>query len=322
MHAVREVSFAIPKGQTFGLVGESGSGKSTVARAILRLIPLAAGKIQFAGRDVAELAGTDLLAYRRQVQAIFQDPYSALNPSHVVEEIVGELLTRHGAIHAGRERTARVAELLAQVGISHHYLDRFVYELSGGQRQRVAIARALAVEPHMLVCDEPTSALDVSVQGQVINLLLDIQAQRGVSLLFIGHNLHTVRRISDTVGVMYRGYLVESGPTARVYSAPAHPYTQMLLEAVPVPDPVQQKQRAARRRLLDRGGGIVGAGNVASGCPFQARCPAVMDICYQTMPAPVSVAGGGIVRCHLASAPPAEALMGVQTAETNDSRHR
>lgn len=299
IHAVREVSFAIAAGSTFGLVGESGSGKSTIGRAILRLLQPTRGSIQVAGREVTALRGHDVLSYRRQVQAIFQDPYSAINPAHVVGEVVGELLTRHQYIRPGRARDARVAELLARVGLSHEYLGRFPYELSGGQRQRVAIARALAVEPQMLICDEPTSALDVSVQAQVINLLMDIREQHGVAYLFIGHNLHLVRHISETVGVMYRGYLVETGPTWRVYREPAHPYTQMLLEAVPVPNPLEQKQRASRRRMLDRPGSPMGEAQPAGGCPFQGRCPLVMDICRQTMPPPTPVPGGGDVRCHL-----------------------
>jgi oligopeptide/dipeptide ABC transporter ATP-binding protein len=299
IHAVREVSFAIAAGSTFGLVGESGSGKSTIGRAILRLLQPDRGTIQVAGREVTTLQRRDLLAYRRQVQAIFQDPYSSINPAHMVGEVVGELLTRHQHIRPGRARDARAAELLAQVGLSYEYLDRFPAELSGGQRQRVAIARALAVEPHMLVCDEPTSALDVSVQAQVINLLMDIREQHGVSYLFIGHNLHLVRHISDAVGVMYRGYLVETGPTWRVYREPAHPYTQMLLEAVPVPDPLEQKQRAVRRRLLDQPGSAASQPWPAGGCPFQNRCPVAMDICRETMPPPTPVPGGGEVRCHL-----------------------
>lgn len=301
VYAVREVSFSMAAGRTFGLVGESGSGKSTVARAILRLLRPNAGTVHVAGREIAALRGRDMLHYRRQVQAVFQDPYAAINPAHVVSDVVGELLTRHRNMRPGRERDARVAEVLAQVGLSSEYLDRFPYELSGGQRQRIAIARALVVEPQMLVCDEPTSALDVSVRGQVINLLLDIQAQKQIAYLFIGHDLHLVRHISDVVGVMYRGYLVETGPTERVYYAPAHPYTRMLLDAVPVPDPVQQKQRAARRRLLRQDDATLGEPAVLAGCPFQARCPEVMDVCRQTMPPPTGVPGGGTVRCHLVS---------------------
>lgn len=301
IHAVRDVSFTIAAGTTFGLVGESGSGKSSVARAILRLVQPQRGSIQVAGREVTGLKGRDLLAYRRQVQAIFQDPYSAINPAHVVSEVVGELLTRHRRIPPGRERDARVSELLRQVGLSREYLDRFPYELSGGQRQRVALARALAVEPELLVCDEPTSALDNSIQSQVINLFMDIQAQKGVTYLFIGHNLNLVRHISAVVGVMYRGYLVETGPTRRVFAEPAHPYTQMLLEAVPVPNPVQQKQRAARRRMLERPASALGESQPGVGCPFQTRCPLVMDLCRQQMPPATSVPGGGVVHCHLAA---------------------
>ncbi|NJP04561.1 MAG: ABC transporter ATP-binding protein [Chloroflexaceae bacterium] len=301
VHAVREVSFAIAAGRTFGLVGESGSGKSTVARAILRLLRPDRGSIRVANQEITTCKGRDLLAYRRQVQAVFQDPYASLNPSHVISSTIGELLTRHRNVRPGRERDQMVVALLSQVGLSQEHLDRFPYELSGGQRQRVAIARALAVAPQMLICDEPTSALDSSIQSQVINLFIDIREQHGVTYLFIGHNLHVVRHISDVIGVMYHGYLVETGPTWRVYQEPAHPYTQMLLQAVPIPDPIQQKHRAAQRRLLHHPSVNSDQADLIAGCPFQHRCPAVMDVCRQTMPGATTVVNGGEVRCHLAS---------------------
>ncbi|RRR69550.1 MAG: ABC transporter ATP-binding protein [Candidatus Viridilinea halotolerans] len=299
MRAVREASLSIAAGTTFGLVGESGSGKSTIARALLRLLEPTHGTIRVAGRAIATLQGRELLAYRREVQAIFQDPYSALNPAHTVGTIVGELLTRHQGLRPGRQRDASVSELLGQVGLTPEYLHRLPRELSGGQRQRIAIARALAVEPALIVCDEPTSALDVSIQGQVINLLMDIQAQRGVTYLFIGHNLNVVRHISNNIGVMYSGYLVESGPAQRVYEEPAHPYTQMLLAAVPVPDVAAQRARAAQRRQHDEAS-TSAASPAEGGCPFQPRCPEARDICHQVMPEALPVIGGGMVRCHVA----------------------
>ncbi len=299
IYAVRDASFQIAAGSTFGLVGESGSGKSTLARAMLRLVQAERGSILVGGQYIGGLQGQDLQAYRRQVQVVFQDPSAALNPAHLVGDIVGELLTCHFGIKPGHRRDARVAELLAQVGLPAEHMDRFAYELSGGQRQRVAIARALAVEPQLLICDEPTSALDVSIQGQVMNLLMDIREQRGVTYLFIGHNLDVVRSISDVLGVMYRGYLVESGPAERVYREPAHPYTHALLAAVPLPDPALQRRRATKRRELNRAGAGATLPLTASGCPFQQRCPEVMDICRQQMPPPLPAPGGGEVRCHL-----------------------
>ncbi len=298
IHAVREVSFTIGGGSTFGLVGETGSGKSTIARAILRLVQPTRGTILVGGREVTTLQGREVLGYRRQVQAIFQNPYASLNPSHMVGEIIGELLTRHRGVRPGSTRDKLAGELLAQVSMSQDLLDRFPYELSGGQRQRVAIARALAVEPQMIICDEPTSALDVSIQGQVINLLMDIQEQKGVTYLFIGHNLSIVRNISAVVGVMYGGYLVESGPTQRVYAEPTHPYTRMLLASIPVPDVARQRERVAQRRRFEHAEETTHALHRLGGCPFQHRCPLTQAICRQTMPAPTPVAGGGEVRCH------------------------
>lgn len=298
IRAVNGVSFSIPAGQTLGLVGESGAGKSTVARAILKLVQVQSGQIVVGGQDVTTLPPGRLDGYRRQVQAVFQDPYSALNPSHVVGEIVGELVTHHRRVRAGRARDEIVADLLQQVGLGPHLMERLPGELSGGQRQRVAIARALAVEPRLIVCDEPTSALDVSIQSQIINLLEDLQARQGLTYLFITHNLAVARHISQTLGVMYLGYLVEMGPTERVYTQPAHPYTAMLLAANPVPDPVQQRQRAALRKTYRQDVEPPSPARLPPGCPFADRCPLMMDICRRTMPAPSEAPGGGMVRCH------------------------
>ncbi|MCW5849179.1 MAG: ABC transporter ATP-binding protein [Anaerolineae bacterium] len=298
VRAVNGVSFSVPRGQTLGLVGESGAGKSTAARAILKLVQVQSGQIVVGGQDVTALPTRALDGYRRQVQVVFQDPYSALNPSHVVGEIVGELVTHHRRVRAGRARDEIVADLLQQVGLGPHLMERLPGELSGGQRQRVAIARALAVEPRLIVCDEPTSALDVSIQSQIINLLEDLQARKGLTYLFITHNLAVARHISHTLGVMYLGYLVEMGPTERVYTQPAHPYTAMLLAANPVPDPVQQRQRAALRQMYRQGVEPPSPTRLPPGCPFANRCPLVMDICRRTMPAPSEAPGGGMVRCH------------------------
>jgi peptide/nickel transport system ATP-binding protein/oligopeptide transport system ATP-binding protein len=313
--AVNNVSFSIPAGKTLGLVGESGAGKSTVARAILRLVQIQGGQILVDGRDVAPLSGDRLVEYRRQVQVVFQDPYSALNPSHVVGEIVGELITRHRGVRPGPARNELAADLLHRVGLGRYVMERIPDELSGGQRQRVAIARALAVEPRLIVCDEPTSALDVSIQSQIINLLVDLQASAGLTYLFITHNLAIARHISHTLAVMYLGYLVESGPTDRVFTQPAHPYTAMLLAASPVPDPARQRQRAALRSAgqapapeftlrrspewsAGAAAGLRASPGVSSGCPFASRCALVMDICRRAMPPPAEAPGGGVVCCH------------------------
>jgi oligopeptide/dipeptide ABC transporter ATP-binding protein len=296
--AVNDVSFSIPTGQTLGLVGESGAGKSTVARAILRLTQIQGGQIFINERNVSSLSGAQLVEYRRQVQVVFQDPYSSLNPSHIIGEIVGELITRHRGVRPGSARDEMVAELLQRVGLGRFVMGRLPDELSGGQRQRVAIARALAVEPRLIVCDEPTSALDVSIQSQIINLLVDLQASAGLTYLFITHNLAMARHISHNLAVMYLGYLVESGPTERVFVHPAHPYTEMLLASSPVPDPTHQRERAALRRRVGATTDPGTSALVTSGCPFANRCPLVMDICRKTMPTQTEVSGGGSVRCH------------------------
>ncbi|MEM7115018.1 MAG: ABC transporter ATP-binding protein [Chloroflexota bacterium] len=302
--AVNGISFDIEKGKTFGLVGESGSGKSTVARTILRLVPAKDGKIQVDGREVTELDASGLKSYRKQVQVVFQDPYSSLNPSHIVGEIVGELITQHRGIKAGAERDQIVGDLLEQVGLGRHFLERFPYELSGGQRQRVAIARALSVQPDMIICDEATSALDVSIQSQVINLLEEIQEKTGVSYLFIAHDLAVVRHISHDIGVLYLGYLVETGPSERVYGETAHPYSAMLLAAEPIPDPERQKRRAEVRRIYHIDAEPPSPANLPKGCPFTNRCALVMDICHDEMPGETAVDGGGTVRCHLHTSGP------------------
>ena len=303
--AVNGVSFSIERGKTFGLVGESGSGKSTIARAILRLVPSKDGStINVDGLEVTDLDAAGLKKYRKAVQVVFQDPYSSLNPSHIVGEIVGELITEHRGIPKGDQRDQIVGDLLVEVGLGRHFLERFPYELSGGQRQRVAIARALSVEPDMIICDEATSALDVSIQSQVINLLEEIQEKTGVSYLFIAHDLAVVRHISHDIGVLYLGYLVETGPSERVYRETAHPYTAMLLSAEPIPDPERQKRRAEVRRIYHIDAEPPSPSNMPKGCPFTNRCALVMDICHDEMPGVTEVVGGGTVRCHLHTSGP------------------
>ncbi|MEM8860163.1 MAG: ABC transporter ATP-binding protein [Chloroflexota bacterium] len=302
--AVNGINFEIEKGRTFGLVGESGSGKSTVARAILKLVETKDGKILVGGDNVVEYDSSQTKSYRKAVQVVFQDPYSSLNPSHVVSEIVGELITQHRGIPAGAERDQIAGDLLVQVGLGRHFLERFPYELSGGQRQRVAIARALSVEPEMIICDEATSALDVSIQSQVINLLEEIQDRTGVAYLFIAHDLAVVRHISHDIGVLYLGYLVETGPSERVYGDTAHPYTAMLLSAEPIPDPERQKRRAEVRRMYHIDAEPPSPANLPKGCPFTNRCALVMDICSEEMPEATPVNGGGMVRCHLHTSGP------------------
>ncbi|MEV7009321.1 oligopeptide/dipeptide ABC transporter ATP-binding protein [Streptosporangium sp. NPDC051022] len=293
--AVHDVGFTVAAGRTFGLVGESGSGKSTTGRAVLRLVEPSAGRIVFDGREVTAFGRRTPASYRRDVQVVFQNPISALNPSMTVEELLAEPVRVHRAANRA-ETDAAVAELLEQVGLAAYHRRRLPFELSGGQRQRVAIARALAVRPRLLVCDEPVSALDVSTQSQVVNLFMDLQAELGIAYIFIAHDLSVVRHVSDDVGVMFAGRLVESGPADRVYDAPAHPYTRALLGAAPVPSPARQRAARERRRALLRS---ADAPAPAGGCPFQNRCPSVMDVCRTLTPSPVPVAAGGTVACHL-----------------------
>jgi len=272
--AVDGVSFRIHPGKTLGLVGESGCGKTTVGRTILRLVPAVSGRILFDGFDVLQIPPARLKPLRRQMQIMFQDPYGSLNPRMNVETIVGEPLKVHG-IASGSSRRQRVVELLEQVGLSRRYLDRYPHEFSGGQRQRIGIARALALGPKFLVCDEPVSALDVSIQSQIINLLMDLQACLGLTYLFIAHDLAVVRHISDEVAVMYLGRIVEHAPRDILFERPLHPYTQALLSAIPVPQP------GLRQKRIVLTGEIPSPANPPSGCPFHPRCPLAEDRCRQ-----------------------------------------
>lgn len=241
--AVDDVSFTVQAGETFGLVGESGSGKSTIGRAIVNLYQPTDGQILYQGKALSDLSKGERLDYNKDVQMIFQDPYASLNPRMKVQDIVAEGMEVHGLVASKSERDAKVAELLASVGLSPEHALRYPHEFSGGQRQRIGIARALAVEPKFIVCDEPISALDVSIQAQIINLLQGLQEERGLTYLFIAHNLAMVKYFSDRIGMMYRGRMVELAPAEALYEHPLHPYTQSLLSAIPLPDPDQDRQR-------------------------------------------------------------------------------
>ena len=270
--AVDGVDFKIAPGQTLGLVGESGCGKTTVGRTILRLIEPTAGTVTFDGRDVFSLQHKQLRKLRTDMQLIFQDPYSSLNPRMTVANIVGESLTAH-KIAAGRDRRRRVAELLERVGLSPHHSSRYPHEFSGGQRQRIGSARALALNPKFIVCDEAVSALDVSIQSQIINLLQDLQQEMGLTYLFIAHDLAVVEHISDYVAVMYLGRVVEYTSSDELYKNPLHPYTRALMSAIPKPDPHGRRQRITLK------GEVPSPSNPPSGCPFHPRCPLAEHRC-------------------------------------------
>jgi oligopeptide transport system ATP-binding protein len=275
--AVDGVSLGIREGETLGLVGESGCGKSTLGRAILRLIEPTAGEVRFDGRDVLALSGGELRALRKQMQIIFQDPYSSLNPRMTVGAIIGEAFTIHH-LAKGKQKRERILALLAEVGLHPEAFSRYPHEFSGGQRQRIGIARALAVEPRFIVCDEPVSALDVSIQAQILNLLLDLQEKRGLTYLFISHDLRVIEHIADRVAVMYLGRIAELADAKEIYRRPLHPYTIALLSAVPQPDPTQH-----RRRLL-LPGDVPSPINPPAGCTFHHRCPWATQLCREVFP--------------------------------------
>jgi oligopeptide transport system ATP-binding protein len=292
IRAVDGVTFDILRGETLGLVGESGCGKSTTGRAILQLYRPTGGDVYFEGQDLTALKGERLRKMRRRMQMIFQDPYASLNPRMTVGDIVGEPLTVHN-IAKGKERRERVQALLRVVGLNPYFVNRYPHEFSGGQRQRIGVARALAVQPDFIICDEPISALDVSIQAQIINLLEDLQDEFNLTYLFIAHDLSVVRHISDRIAVMYLGKIVELTSRKELYDDPLHPYTEALLSAVPIPDPVVEEQR--RRIILE--GDVPSPANPPVGCNFNTRCPKVMDICYETEPEFKDVGGGHWVAC-------------------------
>jgi oligopeptide transport system ATP-binding protein len=290
VRAVDDVSFTIRRGETFGLVGESGCGKSTTGRCILRLIEPTSGEVRFDGRDLLSLGKTELRLLRRDVQIIFQDPYSSLNPRMRVGEIIEEPLTIH-EVGNRRGRRDRVAELLGLVGLEAGHAERYPHEFSGGQRQRIGIARALALNPRFIVCDEPVSALDVSVQAQVVNLLQDLQERLGLTYLFISHGLSVVEHISTRVGIMYLGKLVEVASSEEIFHNPLHPYTRALLSAIPVPDPDIKRER------LPLTGDMPTAIRPPSGCRFRTRCPLEEPQCEESAPELVEVSPDHFVSC-------------------------
>jgi oligopeptide transport system ATP-binding protein len=301
--AVDGLNFEVKRGETLGLVGESGCGKSTTGRAILQLYRPTAGSVVFQDTELTTLKGESLRKMRRHMQMIFQDPYASLNPRMTVGNIIGEPLEVHNILN-GKDRKERVKELLEVVGLNPYFINRYPHEFSGGQRQRIGIARALAVQPDFIVCDEPISALDVSIQAQVINLLEKLQEDFNLTYLFIAHDLAVVRHISDRIAVMYLGKIMELTDRTTLYREPLHPYTQALLSAVPIPDPVAEAEREKRRVILQ--GDVPSPANPPKGCNFCTRCPAASRVkqekgidCTQVEPEFKEAASGHWVACHL-----------------------
>ena len=290
--AVDDISFSIKRGTTMGLVGESGCGKSTVGRTLLRLYPKTSGEVLFSGRDIFKMSKKELREFRPQIQIIFQDPYSSLSPRLPVGEIIGEAVREHNIVPP-EEYDDYITRVMKACGLQEYHKERYPHEFSGGQRQRICIARALALNPEFIVCDEPVSALDVSIQAQIINLLKKLQRQFNLTYLFISHDLSVVEHISDTVGVMYLGSMVEYAPTRKVFTKPLHPYTEALFSAIPVPDPDYKMERIVLQ------GSIPSPANPPAGCKFHTRCRNCMEMCKYTAPSWKEVEPGHFCACHL-----------------------
>ena len=294
LHAVDDIDLSIPKGTTLGVVGESGCGKSTLGRTLLGLQPSTGGQILFKGQDVTNLNKADRRKMSRQMQIIFQDPYSSINPRHSVSRTIGEPISFHGLVKGKAELKARVEELMATVGLAPRLYDAYPHELDGGRRQRVGIARALGMEPEFIVCDEPVSALDVSIQAQILNLLMDLQENMGLTYMFITHDLSVVKHISNEIMVMYLGQCVERAPSDELFANPMHPYTKALLSAIPVPNASARERKPQLIR-----GEITSPINPKPGCRFHARCPYATDACMGEAIPTTEVAPGHTVMCRL-----------------------
>ena len=290
--AVDDITFDLYEGETLGLVGESGCGKSTLGRTIIRLYEPTSGEVIFEGEDVAKISRKEMRALREEMQFIFQDPYSSLNPRMTVFNILAEPLIAHGKFKRGPELDAYVKDLMDRCGLPSYYCYRYPHQFSGGQRQRIGIARSLALDPSFIICDEPVSALDVSIQSQIINLMKDMQEEKNISYIFISHDLSVVKHISDRVGVMYLGSMMELADKNEIYSNPQHPYTRALIGAIPLPDPTKRKEMKVIQ------GEIPSNVNIPKGCKFNPRCPFAKDICREQEPATKEVKPNHFVKCH------------------------
>ncbi len=291
LKAVDDVSFFIRKGETLGIVGESGCGKTTLGRAVLRLEEPTSGDIIYEGESII---GKNMKEYRKKMQIVFQDPYASLDPRKTVSDIIGEAMDLQKLCKSKEERKEKILELMKLVGLNAEFYNRFPHEFSGGQRQRIGIARALAVNPGFIICDEPVSALDVSIQAQIINMLEELQETRKLTYLFIAHDLAIVKHISNRIGVMYLGHMVELAESAELYRSPIHPYTEMLLSAIPIADP----DLSAARKRIRLEGEVPSPLNPPSGCPFRTRCPKAGKACAESMPALREITPGHFVACH------------------------
>lgn len=296
LKAVDDVSFDIYKGETLGMVGESGCGKTTCGRTCIGLYDRTDGKVLYKGSDVHSITGKDRQAYKKEVQMVFQDPYGSLDPRMTVAEIIGEGIDIHHLAKDKQERQDMIYKYLELVGLNREHANRFVHEFSGGQRQRIGIARALAVQPEFIVLDEPISALDVSIQAQIVNLLIELQKKIGLTYLFVAHDLSMVKHISDRVAVLYLGTLVELTTSEELYAHPLHPYTQALLSAIPIPDPEVERERDEKKIRLE--GEVPSPINTPPGCKFKGRCKYAMPICEEQMPPLTDVGNGHFVACH------------------------